>query len=119
MNKIACPICGKNLKYQLEDAGKRAKCPSCGEALKLPMPVKEKDINTKFNSEHSLHASNLAKSKVEITEKRIHHFAFAHRTLPGFVFRDDIGWSQIVQALFTPLAQQTIDFLHGTMPRDF
>src|SRR5690349_9470735 len=33
---VGCPACGKQLRVKDEFAGKRVKCPSCGQILALP-----------------------------------------------------------------------------------
>jgi serine/threonine protein kinase len=36
---VTCPGCGKDLKARPELAGKKAKCPKCGQAVPVPVPA--------------------------------------------------------------------------------
>ena len=33
---LVCSACGKNLKVKEENAGKRVKCPGCGQLMQVP-----------------------------------------------------------------------------------
>ncbi len=44
---VQCPGCGKKLKAKDELAGKRVKCPSCGQVLGIPLPLGRPDSPAK------------------------------------------------------------------------
>ncbi len=41
---VACPSCHKKIKAPDSAAGKKAKCPSCGTVMMLPMPVQDAEV---------------------------------------------------------------------------
>lgn len=72
MNRIACPSCGHGLKYTDEQAGKKAKCPKCGNRFELTiLSVEKSDAATAKEPEvASANVSKEGSTAVAASEKK-------------------------------------------------
>ena len=60
---VQCPGCDKKLKTKDELAGKRVKCPSCGQAIVIPVAHPASQVNAPVESEEKADHFGLSSSR--------------------------------------------------------